>query len=73
MFLNFSDFEPRIILKLFLNTKGVNSPKNIRNLFQSFLVLYYIKNQARVCILYLKASESSIIPRIQKFVFLDVA
>ena len=25
-FLNFSDFEPRIIIKLFLNTKGLTSP-----------------------------------------------
>ena len=38
MFLHFSDFEPRIIpKKLFLNTKGVNIPKNLRNIFQSFL------------------------------------
>ena len=42
IFLNMLDFEPRIILKLFLNTKGLNSPKNLRNTFQSLLVLYYI-------------------------------
>ena len=34
-------FKPRIILK-FLNTKGVTSPKNSRNLFQSLLIFYYI-------------------------------
>ena len=40
--LKFSDFEPRIILKLFLNTKGVISPKYLRNIFQSFLMSYFI-------------------------------
>jgi len=39
---NFSDFKPRIILK-FLNTKGVTSPKNSRNLFQSLIFYYIIK------------------------------
>ena len=28
IFVYFSDFEPRIILKLFLSTNGVSSPKN---------------------------------------------
>ena len=30
MVFNFSDFEPRVILKLFLCTKVVTSPKNLR-------------------------------------------
>ena len=42
MFFMFSDFEPRIVRNLFLNTKGVASPKNLRNIFQSLLMLYYI-------------------------------
>ena len=42
IFLDFSDFEPRIILKLFLNTKGVVSPKILMNIFQSRLMFYYI-------------------------------
>ena len=40
--LNFSDFEPRIIFKLFLNTKGVTSPINLRNILQSLLMFCYI-------------------------------
>ena len=40
--LKFSDFEPKIIPTLFLNTKGVASPKNLRNVFQSLLIFYYI-------------------------------
>ena len=42
IFLNFYGFEPRIILQLFLNTKSVTSPNNFRNIFQSFLMFYYI-------------------------------
>ena len=42
IFLDFSDFEPRIILKLSLNTKGATSPRNFRNIFQSLLMFYYI-------------------------------
>ena len=41
-FLNFSDFKPSISLELFLNTKGVPLPKNLRNLFKSLLMFYYI-------------------------------
>ena len=37
MFLNFSDFEPRIIPNLFLNTKGLISPKNVRNMAPIFV------------------------------------
>ena len=42
MFLNFSDFEPEIVLQVFLNTEGVTSPKILRNIFQSSLMFYYI-------------------------------
>ena len=35
IFLIFSDFEPGIILKLVLSTKGVILPKNFRHIFQS--------------------------------------
>ena len=59
MSLNFSDFEPRIILKLFLNATGVTSPKNLRNIFQSLLMFYYIIKLKRI-------SESGIRTRIQK-------
>ena len=45
--LNFSDFKPSISLKLFLNTKGVSLPKNLRNFFQSLLMLYYIIKLSR--------------------------
>ena len=34
--------KPRIILKLFLNAKGVSSPNNLANIFQSSLMFYYI-------------------------------
>ena len=47
MFLNFYDFKPRIILKLFLNTDGLTSPKNLRNTFQSLLMLYFIIKLSR--------------------------
>ena len=40
--LNFFDFDPRIILKLFLNTNGVASSKTLRNIFQSLLIFYNI-------------------------------
>ena len=36
--LKFSDFEPRIILKLFLNTKAVT----LRNIFKLLLMFYYV-------------------------------
>ena len=42
IFSNLSDFEPRIILKLFLKNEGVISPKNLRNIYQSLLMFYYI-------------------------------
>ena len=42
LFLKFSDFEPRIILELFLNAKGLPSPKTLRNIFQYFFMFYYI-------------------------------
>ena len=41
-FLNFSNFEPRIILKLLLINKGVPFPKNLWNIFRSLLMFYYI-------------------------------
>ena len=42
MFLNFSNFEHRIILKLLLSIKRVTSSKNLRNTFQSLLMFCYI-------------------------------
>ena len=65
LFLNY----PRIILKLFLNTKGATLPKNLRNMFQSFFMLYYILKLSKT--LYFvsiiqTASESSIVNRMQK-------
>ena len=42
VFLNFSDFEHIITLKLFLNTKGVASLINIRTISQSLLMFYCI-------------------------------
>ena len=42
MLLSFYDFEPRIIIKLFLKSKGVILPKCLRNVFQSLLMFYYI-------------------------------
>ena len=47
MLLNFSDFESRIILKLYSITKGVASPKSLRNVFQSLLMFYYIIELSR--------------------------
>ena len=47
MFLHFSDFGPRIIPKLFLNTKGVNIPRNLRNIFQSFLMFSCIRSLSK--------------------------
>ena len=42
IFLNFSDFEPRIILKLFLNTKSTTQHDNQKNTLQSLFMFYYI-------------------------------
>ena len=38
IFLNFSGFEPKIILKLFSNVKGVPWAGNERNIFRSLLM-----------------------------------
>ena len=42
IFLNFPDFELRIILTLFICIKGVAAPKYSMNIFQSSLMFYYI-------------------------------
>ena len=42
IFSNFSDLEPRIIFILFLNTKGITLPTNLRKIFQSLLMLCII-------------------------------
>ena len=42
MFLHFYDFEPRIIPRLFSNTKSITVFENLRNIFQSLLMFYYI-------------------------------
>ena len=43
MFLTLCDFDPRIILKVFLSTKGVTYLENQRNIFQSSSFQYFIK------------------------------
>ena len=43
--LNLFDFEPSIILHLFLNTKVIASPKSLRIVFQSFLCLLHHKTK----------------------------
>ena len=48
LFLNFSDFEPRIILKLFLNTEGETSPKNLEAIVQSLLMFCCIVKLSKV-------------------------
>ena len=40
--LKFSDFELRIILKLFLNNTGVTSQEKVKNIFQFWFMFYYI-------------------------------
>ena len=55
LFLNFSDFEPRIIRKLFLNTEGETWPKNLKNIFQSLLMFYCIVKLGKV--LYLRMQK----------------
>ena len=66
IFLNFPDFEPRSILKLFLNTKGVTSPKRLRNIFQSLLMFYYvIKLRKSLYFVSIMQKYSSIITVIQ--------
>ena len=47
MFLTFSGFEPKIILKLFLNLKGVALSENKRNIFKSLLLFYFITKQIK--------------------------
>ena len=74
--LNFSDFEPRNILNLFLNTKGVTWHKNLRNLFQSLLMFNCIINLSKslhFLSIMQSTSESSIITVIQKFLCPDEA
>ena len=41
-FLNFSDFKPGIILKVFFNTKTVTSSQSLRKISQSLLMFDYI-------------------------------
>ena len=45
MLLNFLGFEPRIILKLFLNIEGITTSENQRILFESLLMSYFIIKQ----------------------------
>ena len=42
--LNFSEFENRIILNLFLYTNDVTLPEDLRNALQFLLMFYYIIN-----------------------------
>ena len=65
-----------VILKLFINTKGVASLKNLRNIFQTLLMLYCIIKLSKsfyFASIMQSTSESSIITRIQKNVCLDEA
>ena len=50
IFLKFSDFEPRIILKILLNTKVVPSPTNLRNVYLYLLMFYEAENELIFCI-----------------------
>ena len=47
MFLNFSSFEPKIALKLFLNLKGTTSFEIERNVFKSLSLSYFIVDQIK--------------------------
>ena len=42
MFFNASDYEPRIVLTLFLTTEVETSPENFKSAFKSLLMFYYI-------------------------------
>ena len=42
IFFNFSAFEPRFILNLFLNASSLTLLKNLRNIFRTSLMFYYI-------------------------------
>ena len=42
MLYNFSVFEPKINLELFLSTKVVASSENERNTFKSLMMFYFI-------------------------------
>ena len=45
LFLNFSGFEPFIILKLFLNIEGATTSENERIISKSLLMFYFIIKQ----------------------------
>ena len=45
IFLDFSGLEPKIILKLFINLKGVS--ENERNVFKSLSKFYFITTQIK--------------------------
>ena len=45
MFLKFSGFEPKIILKLLLGVKGVTPSENERNILKSLLIFYFMIKQ----------------------------
>ena len=45
MFLKFSGFELKIILKSFLGVKGATPSENERNLFKSLLIFYFMIKQ----------------------------
>ena len=47
LFLHFYDFEPRIILHLFFNTKGIALLKHICNILKPLLMIYCIKKLSK--------------------------
>ena len=68
--LNFSDFEPRIILKLFLNTKGVTLPKTFKeniSIFAHALLHQKTEKEPMFCINTAKMLlKAVLLTRIQK-------
>ena len=67
IFLNLSDFEPRIILKLFLITKGVNIP-----IFVDVLLHHETKQEFIFCIDKCKVHLKAVLQlRYKKFLCLD--
>ena len=64
MFLNFFDFGPRIILKLFLNNKGVALTKTFREYIPTFfdvLLHYKTKKEFIFCINSAKAQLKAVL------------
>ena len=48
MYIHFSDYESKIILKIVLSVKGVTWPRYERNMFKSLLMSYVIIKRNRI-------------------------